>query len=43
MTEVLNQNDEVSHFKIEEKTMSKVHYNEEMKLQTVKLVLKGEK
>lgn len=27
----------------EEKTMSRVHYNEEMKLQTVKLVLKGEK
>lgn len=29
--------------KIEDKTMSRVHYNEEMKLQTVKLVLKGEK
>lgn len=29
--------------RIEEKTMSRVHYNEEMKLQTVKLVLKGEK
>lgn len=28
---------------IEEKTMSRVHYNEEMKLQTVKIVLKGEK
>lgn len=31
------------HSRIEEKTMSRVHYNEEMKLQTVKLVLKGEK
>lgn len=29
--------------KIEDKTMSRVHYNEEMKLQTVKIVLKGEK
>ncbi|PWJ59142.1 hypothetical protein BGX12_1422 [Fibrobacter sp. UWR4] len=31
------------HSKIEDKTMSRVHYNEEMKLQTVKIVLKGEK
>lgn len=31
------------HSRIEEKTMSRVHYNEEMMLQTVKIVLKGEK
>ena len=29
--------------KKKEKTMSRVHYNDEMRLQTVKLVLKGEK
>ena len=44
MTEVQNQNDEVISFQTKkEKTMSRVHYNDEMRLQTVKLVLKGEK
>ncbi|OWV03216.1 hypothetical protein B7993_13815 [Fibrobacter sp. UWH3] len=43
MTEVQNQNDIVISFSTRGKTMSRVHYNEEMKLQTVKLVLKGEK
>src|SRR5574344_1675951 len=44
MTEVQSQNDEVISFQTKkEKTMSRVHYNDEMRLQTVKLVLKGEK
>jgi len=33
----------LSNSRIEEKTMPRVHYNEEMKPQMVKLVLKGEK